>query len=354
VTVRIIQGDALTVLKSLPAESVNCCVTSPPYWALRDYGVEGQLGLERTPEEYINKVVEIFRVVWRVLRNDGTLWLNLGDSYAGGGCGARDPSRWPKQARNDHMPTGVKNKSGFKPKDLIGIPWLVAFALRADGWYLRRDIIWEKPNCMPESCKDRPTTSHEYIFLLAKSVKYYYDAEAVKLPCSPDTHPRYARGRSVHHKYADGGTGGQTIAKSFDHMIAQPGVNPKAAMAAPTGWDTGVGSHVKKVGRYKQNPSFSAAVKDVVENRNLRSVWRVPSHPFSGAHFATFPPKLIEPCLLAGCPVGGTVLDPFGGSGTVGMVAENNGRNSILIELNPKYVEMAKRRTSQTGIPFTG
>ena len=427
-TVDIRQGDALQVLKSMPSGSAHCCVTSPPYWTLRDYGIQpsvwggdpgcehswdvetvnteigrgnwsqavngrgeaqgdisefrepirataergfcrkcgawkGCLGLEPRLDLYVEHIVTVFCEVFRVLRKDGTLWLNLGDCYTTKPHG-NGPTFGTKLVNSCNRASSRRDRAAvippvracgaeLKPKDLVGVPWLVAFALRKDGWYLRRDIIWEKPNCMPESCKDRPTTSHEYVFLMSKSARYYYDAEAVKVPASPDTHARYARGRSNSHKYADGGPGKQTIAKRFDHMVHHPGVNPKS-MAVPTGRDTGPGAHNKRVGRYKQNPSFSAAVKDVVEERNLRSIWRIPSKGFSGAHFATFPPKLVEPCILAGCPTGGTVLDPFGGSGTVGMVAEKNGRNSILIELNPKYIEMARRRTAQAGLFCAG
>lgn len=330
-SVQIIQGDAYEVMSRMDRGSIQCCVTSPPYWGLRDYGVDGQIGLEETPEEYVETVRMIFREVRRLLRDDGTLWLNMGDCYAGGEGGTRDAQRWPKQSRNDHRTTHSRKHAGLKHKNIVGIPWRVAFALQGDGWYLRSDIIWHKPNPMPESMKDRPTKSHEYIFLLTKAARYYYDADAIKEPSSSDSHARYARGRSNDHKWADGGLGNQTIAKSFEHM-RKPGVTPKAAAS---------GSGIKN------NESFSAAVKDVVEDRNKRTVWTVPTYPYPGAHFATFPPNLIRPCILAGCPQGGTVLDPFAGSGTTGMVAEEAGRNSILIELNPEYCEMAKRRTAQ-------
>jgi len=415
-TVEIRQGDCLEMLRAMPAESVNCCITSPPYWGLRRYGGwEMQVlwsgswsdfnlpkkgnkrkhwkfrikvradnrgivwapnkkthicayGLEPTPELYVDHSVIVFSEVRRVLRDDGTLWLNLGDCYITQphGNGSTFDPKYPtgrnrigdnscnrasfRRDRATVLPPKIAKGAGLKPKDLAGIPWTTALALRADGWWLRKDIIWDKPNCMPESCKDRPTNSHEYLFFLSKSAKYYYDQDAVKVPASPDSHPRYARGRSNSHKYTDGGPGRQTIAKTFEHMLEKPGVNPKAKMAVPTGWDTGPGSHRARRGRYKQNQSFSNAVKDVVEERNLRSVWRIPCKGFSGAHFATFPAKLVEPCILAGCPRGGIVLDPFGGSGTTGMVAEQNGRNSILIELKPENCEMAKFRTSQTGI----
>jgi DNA modification methylase len=304
----------------MPGGSANCCVTSPPYWGLRDYGVDGQIGLERTPDEYVGKLVAVFREVRRVLRDDGTLWLNLGDGYNSNQGKGFDTNQDGGKRKQAAASPKLPRPPGLKPKDLVGIPWMVAFALRADGWYLRQDIIWHKPNPMPESVTDRCTKAHEYIFLLSKSKRYHYAADAIKEPLAPDTNARYTRGRSNHHKWADGGPGNQTIAKGFSHML---GVDQKAAAAG-----------------------------DLVECRNKRSVWTVASKPYGGAHFATFPPKLIEPCILAGCPAGGVVLDPFAGSGTTGLVAERNGRNSILIELNPKYVEMAKRRTIQTGLPM--
>ncbi len=399
---KILCGDVLQQLRTLPDESVNCCVTSPPYWGLRDYqippqvwggdpyhshewGVEikahstsgfhrrkqqtvtggiknfssrangqgsfcecgawlGSLGLEPTPELYVAHVVEIFQEVRRVLRSDGTLWLNLGDCYSGGNKGNSGPMRPNcKQASNigsmstrrrdtgPLSPTRAGGYDGLKVKDLVGIPWRVAFALQADGWYLRSDIIWHKTNPMPESVKDRPTKTHEYLFLLAKSERYYYDADAIKEPASPDTHARYARGRGDKHKWADGGPGGQTIATNGPGSLfaRKPGVNPKCA--AP-----GHG--------IKQNASFSAAVKDVVGSRNKRSVWKINVHPYKGAHFATFPPALVEPCILAGCPPGGTVLDPFAGAFTTPMVAEQLGRDWIAIELNPEYVKLGRQR----------
>ena len=297
-------GDALTILKTMPDQYVNCWVTSPPYWGLRDYGVDGQLGLERTPDEYVAKMVEIFREARRVLRDDGTLWLNLGDTYnncdkwGGGGANTGKHTRAPngdieswKAVRRkwDKLPD-------IKPKDLVGIPWMVAFALRSDGWYLRQEIIWNKPNCMPESVKDRCTKSHEHIFLLSKSERYHFDQDAIKEPASPDTYARYARYRSDTHKWADGGPGNQTIAKSFEHM--------------------------KRSGN---------------KGRNKRSVWTVSTKPFAQAHFATFPPDLIEPCILAGCPEGGVVGDMFAGSGTTGEVALRHFRRFVGIELNPTY-----------------
>ena len=316
----IIQGDCLEELRKLPSEAVDCCITSPPYYGLRNYGCDGQIGLEESPEAYVSKLVEVFREVRRVLKKEGTLWLNLGDSYsrdlAKGGSGpngkhdyipdygnARKIMSESKGSsdggvgRADRAP--VRNGGdGLKPKDLIGIPWAVAFALRADGWYLRSDIIWHKPNCMPESCKDRPTKSHEYIFLLSKSQKYYYDAEAIK-----------EESTSYNGKASAGW--------SKDYADAQP------AHGGESRWERG-------------------------PTRNKRTVWTVATKPYSEAHFATFPEKLIEPCVLAGCPEGGICLDPFFGAGTTGLVAKKLGRRFIGIELNPEYISMAQKRIAAT------
>lgn len=371
----IINADSLTALRQMPDQSVHCCVTSPPYYGLRDYGIEGQIGLEETPEEYVAKMVAVFHEVKRVLRDDGTCWVNLGDSYG-------------------------------SSKSLLGIPWRIAFALQADGWYLRRDIIWHKPNPMPESAKDRPTTAHEYIFLLTKSERYYYDHEAIKEPVTGQSHPR------------------------------GDGITPKSnGYATPTGWDTNEGAHgsVHRNGRrdgknsrirlsrdpdhlkdagVKANRQYSAAITGLVSNRNKRSVWTVASAPYKDAHFATYPPDLIKPCILAGVPIKacakcgapqersveladrvntrpgnpiknddsrrdsevrsnryvstyittgwkptcdcndktspGTVLDPFAGSGTTGAVAIELGRHAILIELNPKYIPLIEQRCNIT------
>jgi len=327
-------GDCLEILKTLPAESVNCCVTSPPYWGLRDYGNDGQLGLEKTPEEYVANMVDVFREVRRVLRGDGTCWLNLGDSYAGSLKGKGCSSFTEKQTSNagsftEPMPI----PKGLKPKDLCGIPWRVAFALQAEGWWLRQDIIWHKPNPMPESVTDRCTKSHEYIFLLSKSAKYYYDADAIREQGSDETVPRLLRGVSDSHKNINGAPG-QT-----PHSMNKPRKNYTSDMGG------GGTSFVGHSGHYKADGTL---ISDGM--RNKRSVWTVTTQPYKGAHFATFPPALIRPCILAGCPVTGTVLDPFGGSGTTGEVAEEEGRNSILIELNPEYVKLAKKRTAQMGL----
>lgn len=335
-TVRIVIGDCREKLRDLADESVHTCVTSPPYFGLRDYGVEGQIGLEDSLEAFIAAMVSVFREVRRVLRPDGTLWLNLGDSYAGswGAQGKRETPgeisrnsvrNHPKRARH----TGTIKTAGLKPKDLMGVPWRVAFALQADGWWLRQDIIWHKPNPMPESIKDRCTKAHEYVFLLSKSERYFFDAEAISEPASPDAHARYARGRSSEHKWADRGPGGQTIAKSFEHMATK--VRSPKTLAAAKG--------------SRNNLSFVASIgSGIVDRRNKRSVWPVPTEAFPEAHFATYPPALIEPCILAGSPTGGCVLDPFGGAGTTGLVAAKHGRDAILIELNPEYADIADRR----------
>lgn len=320
----ILQGDALSVLKKLDAESVACCVTSPPYYNLRDYGVDGQIGLENSPEEYIQKLVEIFREVKRVLKKDGTLWVNIADSYAGSGKGA---SNYPQNAKRYKQGTNKGSCGSYlkktisadcKPKNLIGIPWMLAFALRADGWYLRQDIIWAKPNPMPESVKDRCTKSHEYIFLLSKSPRYYFDGEAIAEPVA-------RLSQDVEKQ-----KGSYTPSKA----------NGKMKAAAPR-----YGGK-----KYTENPDVfhrtkSGNMYEFRPKRNKRDVWTVSTKPFKGAHFATFPPDLIEPCVLAGCPVGGVVLDPFAGSGTTGMVAKQNGRDFILIELNNQYVKICEERT---------
>ena len=353
----IIPGDCLTILRSMPDESVNCCVTSPPYWGLRDYGHEGQIGLERTPEEYVQRIVEVFREVRRVLKPDGTLWLNLGDSYTSGGRKERDPgqSKIHPAFEGERFADGLRpgTPSGLKPKDLVGIPWRVAFALQSDGWYLRSDIIWHKPNPMPESVTDRPTKAHEYLFLLAKNERYYYDADAIKEPsvtCDP-RRPYTSQGawdldgRPEDQKH--GGeprswNGSSFTGKRDIHLHPNVGKKPRTA---------GNKSH-KYVTEYESSETEEHRTKaglmkvaDVPwESRNRRSVWTVATQPYSEAHFAVYPPSLIEPCILAGCPEGGTVLDTFAGSGTTGMVALRHGRNFIGAELNPEYVDMARRR----------
>jgi DNA modification methylase len=444
VSVDIRIGDALTVLRTLPSDSVHCCVTSPPYWGLRDYGtakweggepmcehkgrvkprqdtrgsgvahgqfadtrgnqpgksayavpikdickcgavrIDAQLGLEKTPAEYVTRIVDVFEEVRRVLRPDGTLWLNIGDSYATG-AGAvgshpgarRQGARW-KGERDDSKGRGTPKRAdgsgghqymgpmtqpnrmpqeGLKAKDLVGIPWMLAFALRAAGWWLRsdiieevefycpcgcgyvleeriwrwaqdRDLIWKKTNPMPESTKDRPTKAHEYIFLLTKSEKYYYDGAAIAEQSSEKTHPR----RAGNTKWPAGWAKGSEPHGSVE-FSAQIGRSPnsKRKLALP-------GQGVKN------NSSFDEAMAVMPPTRNKRSVWTVSTAPFPEAHFATFPPALIEPCILAGSPRDGLVLDPFNGAGTTGLVCSRLGRNYIGIELKPEYAEMSKRR----------
>ena len=300
-TYNIITGDCIEGMQTLADNSVHCCVTSPPYWGLRDYGHDGQIGLESTPEVYVSRMVEVFREVRRVLRNDGTLWLNLGDSYIG--TGAKGEYKDPKhpEGRNAQSGTPKNNKvAGLKSKDLVGIPWRVAFALQADGWWLRQDIIWHKPNPMPESVRDRCTKAHEYVFLLTKSSKYWYDAEAVKE-------------RSQYF-----------------------GIDSRSGKG-----------NIRYDGKRTETPNKLSGQQSFVtinQNRNRRSVWTVATNSYSGAHFATMPPDLVEPCIKAGCPEGGIVFDPFTGSGTTGAVALALGRNFIGTELNPDYVELAHQR----------
>jgi DNA modification methylase len=325
---QILQGDCLEQLKLLPAESVQCCVTSPPYWGLRDYGVDGQLGLEPTPGKFVSKMVDVFAEVWRVLKDDGTLWLNLGDSYANDGkWGGTTGGKHVSALHGKNVGRG-KRDTGLKPKDMVGIPWRVAFALQDAGWYLRSDIIWHKPTVMPESVCDRPTKAHEYLFLLTRSPKYFYDADAIKEPASWLTN---ARCKKVHDTGVGFGHGYDVHEKPRVKKV--PGLNPKAA-------ENAAGS--------RQNSSFSAAVAGPVETRNKRTVWTVPSAPYKHAHFATFPPALVRPCVLAGSRPGDLVLDPFGGSGTTGQVALELGRRAVLIELNPHYVELIRKRTAVT------
>ena len=319
-TVRILQGDCRDVLKTLPDESVHCVVTSPPYWGLRDYGVAGQLGLEPSPQEFVAGLVEVFAHVGRVLRADGTLWLNLGDSYGHGTSAARQKGDALLGDSTAEARTMARN--GLKAKDLVGIPWRVAFALQAAGWYLRQDIIWAKPNPMPESVTDRCTKSHEYLFLLAKSERYYFDNEAISEPATGWNGSTFDGERDLAVRPT---TGRLPRSGNKERKPAgQRGV-PGASLTDPNG---GVAGSIPWEG----------------ETRNKRSVWTVTTQPFKEAHFATFPPALIEPCILAGCPEGGTVLDPFGGAGTTGLVADRLHRSAILIELNPEYADMARRR----------
>lgn len=329
----ILKGDWIEQLRTLPDESVQSCVTSPPYWGLRNYGVAGQLGSEKTPSEYISKIVSGFQEVRRVLKDDGTLWLNLGDSYArnGGTAGGGNRELMHMEGTQCRM-TSIPKKSGLKEKDLIGIPWLAAFALRTEGWYLRSDIIWSKPNCMPESVTDRPTRSHEYLFLLSKNKKYYYDSSAIAEPCSESflNDPRHKTGstdKNMKNGYAESkAQNPKSVHRLFDkqrgHSRKHDGFNGR--------WD--------KMERSEQCSGM----------RNKRDVWTVAPACYPDAHFATFPPDLIRPCILAGSRGGDTILDPFFGSGTTGQVSLELGRKCIGIELNPDYIELAKTRCNIT------
>ena len=305
----IICADALDGLKVLEDESVDMCVTSPPYYGLRDYGTERQIGMEESPQEYVKNLTEIFMEVHRVLKPTGTLWLNIGDSYAGSGKGpmslavagnGKNKTLYEKNKRVQEVP---KTWAGIKPKDMIGIPWMLAFTLRENGWYLRSDIIWKKRNCLPESVKDRPTKCYEHIFLLSKEKKYYYDYKAIQEPLMDVSKARYKRGRSANSKY-----------------VGQQGIT-----------------------QVREN--FSDFDQ---EFRRKRDVWEVSTNTYKmDEHFAMYPEKLIEPCILAGSPKGGIVLDPFFGSGTTGAVAKRLGRQYVGIEINPKYCEKAGQRIAQ-------
>ena len=297
----IYTGESLAILKTLPARSARCCVTSPPYWGLRDYGHDQQIGLEDTPEVYVARLVAVFAEVRRVLSDDGTLWLNIGDSYAGSiqtggltpswGCTRVDISK-------THAPKR-KTPATLKPKDMVGIPWMLAFALRSDGWYLRSDIIWHKPNPMPESVRDRPTKAHEYVFLLSKNRRYYWDQDAVREPDSG-----LPAGNKDGFKSYQGAAEWQ--AKSGGLGTAEP-------------WQPGKG-------------------------RNIRSVWTIPTQSFPGSHFAVMPPRLADRCIRAGSAIGDVVLDPFSGAGTTGLVARRLQRRYVGVELNPEFAELGRRR----------
>ncbi len=318
----IIEGDCLMSLRLIDGKSVDCCVTSPPYFGLRDYGIDGQIGQEESPESYTHKLLEIFREVSRILKDDGTLWLNLGDSYYNyrpgkGQSLVKQSISSTKQDLPDIFHKRGKKLEGLKEKDLIGIPWHVAFALQNDGWYLRSDIIWSKNNCMPESVIDRPTRSHEYIFLMAKSKNYFYDTEAIKE-------------KSIYFGIAGMDDSGYKDSKKYNGKNA---TDKQCGHARPhVGFNEGWDNMTKK----EQTSGY----------RNKRDVWNVATSNFRDLHFATFPEKLIEPCILAGCKTGGIVLDPFIGSGTTALVALKHGRNFIGCELNPEYIRISEERIS--------
>ena len=302
----ILRGDVREMLGQLADCSIQSCVTSPPYWGLRDYGHDGQIGLEQTPDEYVAEMVAVFREVRRVLKDDGVLWLNLGDSYSGSGKGPAGNLGAKHNERHLENKHSAIVPDGLKPKDLVGIPWRVAFALQADGWWLRQDIIWHKPNPMPESVTDRCTKSHEYLFLLTKSAKYYFDNEAIKEDAKWSSDKRAGAGRLTYNGKRQGTNG--------------------------TGQE---------------------AFVSIVDKRNRRSVWTIPTKPFRGAHFAVMPEALVEPCILATSREGDTVLDPFLGSGTVGLVAQRHNRRWVGCELNPEYAKIAEERINKETNIFT-
>lgn len=348
---KIFEGDALTYLKSLPDKAINCCVTSPPYFNLRDYGMPGQIGLEDTPEKFIENLVAVFREVKRVLCDDGTLWVNIGDSYAAGA-----KNRTDHQARHNSSLGGgkrtqaeslkQKNKivGDLKAKDLIGIPWMLAFALRADGWYLRQDIIWSKPNPMPESVTDRCTKSHEYIFLLSKSAKYYYDADSIKTKIADATVQRMLQ--QIEDQKGSSRERGKT---NGTMKAVGPGRTPRKGVdtnGGNQGSAAGIPAMAVHGNGVKGHSGYFDAQGNLIGDgkANKKSVWSVTTKPFTEAHFATFPEELIIDCIKAGCPQCGIVLDPFMGAGTTAIVAIKNNRNFIGSELNPEYIKIAEKR----------
>lgn len=338
-TIKILIGDVREQLRTLPADSIHCCVTSPPYWGLRDYGVEGQIGLEATPAEFIAVMVGVFEEVRRVLRPDGTCWINMGDSYNAhpGQRKATDKAGEKQQSKRGSIGSPSRNVADLKPKDLVMMPHRLAIALQDAGWWVRQDIVWSKPNPMPESVRDRCTKSHEYIFLLTKSAKYFYSAEAAKEPAVGFAdHPRNSFGT-----------------KDYD----VPGQKPQKRAARGVGFGHGTDAQERQRGRVIPAEMIDASASarlgrgpgwretaEIPSTRNKRSVWTMATHSFAEAHFATFPPELPENCIKAGCPPGGMVLDPFFGAGTTGLVADRLQRDCIGIELNPAYAEIARKR----------
>ena len=353
----IIEGDCLEVLRGLPDDSVDLCVTSPPYWNLRDYGVPGQLGLEPTLSEYVANMVAVFREVRRVLKPTGSCYINLGDAYMAGQGGRQTAAglmpREPKQVvsapwngqRGNTTKRLVSRDSHLKPKDLCGVPWRVAFALQDDGWWLREDIIWAKANPMPESVRDRCTRSHEYLFHMTRSARYWYDADAIAEPVAASSVERVLQasfdrqtGGPKDYANADGGDANRSARKALENFAGSVrGRTGKTAFRGQGHFRDGENGPANREGRELRDVGAGPT-------RNKRSVWQVNTRPFPGAHFATFPPKLVEPCIRAACPPDGIVLDPFMGSGTVGMVAVQEGRHYIGIELNPEYAQMADAR----------
>ncbi len=338
-------GDCRDGMRQMLAAGVKVqtCVTSPPYFGLRDYGHEGQLGLEETPDEFIVRMVEVFNLVRELLADDGVLWLNMGDSYAGswgaeGRSTSHGNSAYNASVSSRNQITNHQKKSRrlaqmqgttIKAKDLYGIPWMLAFALRSCGWYLRQDIIWHKPNPMPESVRDRCTKAHEYVFLFSKSERYFYDFEAMQEPVSENTKPRRSNNGVGFGHGSDASAGGSREGRGRVRKLEDAN------------------------SRTKNNDSFDQAMAVMPEKRNRRSVWTIATEAYSGAHFATFPRGLVEPCILAGSRPGDTVFDPFMGSGTVAQVAQQLGRNWLGCELNPEYVKLQQERTKQLGMELS-
>ncbi len=334
-TVQILQGDCLEIMRGLPADSIDCCVTSPPYWQLRDYGVDGQIGLEPDLEEYLEKILTVCREIYRLMKPAGTLWLNIGDTYAnvgkwGGNTGGLH--RKPLHG-NKGLGRAKRDYGALKPKDLCLIPHRLVIALQAEGWWVRSEIVWAKPNPMPESVTDRPAASHEKIWLLTKSQENYYDYEAVRLPPAAST----VRRLSQDIENQNGSTRAHAGQKSKPMKAVRRKDKQRGHGRRHAGfndrWDAMKKTDQQAMGRALRNYEIAPP-----------QVWEIATNTFREAHFATFPPELVERCVKAGCPVGGTVLDPFGGSGTTGLVADRLQRSAILIELNPEYADMARRR----------
>lgn len=370
-TTHLLHGDCREILKTLPDDSVHCCVTSPPYWGLRSYlpadhpDKPKEIGSEPTLQEWVDTMVQVFREVRRVLRPDGTLWLNLGDAYAGGGRGGGAVDAKQKTNVGSLLPP-IRLTDGLKAKDLMGQPWRVAFALQADGWWLRQEVIWAKRNPMPESTRDRFTKAHEHVFLLSKQERYFFNFDAVQEPVEGGAHARipgnkshkgteaYEAGDEKHRTKAGlvGYAERMRAAQGVGHRQGPPGnpaPTPKAALASSGNdgaYSDGKSSRMGRGAgwRTKNNASFDEAMAVMPDTRNPRSVRWLASEPFSGAHFATYPSELIRPFILAGCPEGGTVLDPFGGSGTTGMEADRQHKHAILIDLDERNIPMARER----------
>lgn len=356
---KLLVGDALEQLRTLPADSVQTCVTSPPYWGLRDYGVEGQIGLEDTPKQFIGRLVEVFREVRRVLRPDGTCWMNLGDTYASagrGGVGTTSTINGQQQTANVKARAMMKSRIvDAKPKDKHGMPWRVAFALQDDGWWFRSDVVWHKPNPMPEAVRDRPTVAHEFVFLLTKSERYFYNSEEARERCAVGAaHPRVSL-KPESGPRTRPGAGAEQAARAFSRKrstTTEPRQNAYTAEEAAARLATGRGAAAKRMGREpgwrtKNNERWDESNTAIVEFRNWRDVWSIPTQPSSLEHFAAFPEELARRCIVAGSKHGDLVLDPFAGTATTGVVALKEGRRFIGVELNPAYAEMAEQRSRE-------